>query len=428
MLSRLQQELDKSQRNLAALEAEVRAKESVISLKEEQITIAHKLLSEAHDRIGKQKVEISKLNEDKRKLELEKVVSSQFENWTTTASDAEKKQLLNEGCQLRLKETLLDLDLYPIQDIYFNLDETEFQNKQISDEKMKSIMDIFFSQGIVAIKNVVPLETIIELNKTATSVFYDLLEWYNMRFAEGRGHTYNEMAKRSEGRFDINYGFDNPMWKELDDHPIIHQVIRNLLSGNLDRTKLQWSGIVMCQKGCDTQRWHVDGDDVFLDRSGNRIPGMPPHVINVFIPMIDIRSDTGPTTFFRGSQRDPWAFPKKPEEEKMRRAITIEAERGSVIFFDYRTLHRGEQNIGEFDRPMKYYTYSMSWFQDAINFPTTNSLFQDIPTTQTQIEDIPTNQTQDIPTNQSEDIPTSQTQDIPTNETQDTQINISSTN
>ena len=44
-------------------------------------------------------------------------------------------------------------------------------------------------------------------------------------------------------------------------------------------------------------------------------------------------------------------------------------QKGDIIVFDYRVVHRGRANVGDVTRPVLYLTHSRSWFRDAQNFP-----------------------------------------------------------
>ena len=44
-------------------------------------------------------------------------------------------------------------------------------------------------------------------------------------------------------------------------------------------------------------------------------------------------------------------------------------DRGDIIVFDYRVVHRGMANAASAARPVLYSTFSRPWFRDALNFP-----------------------------------------------------------
>ena len=42
--------------------------------------------------------------------------------------------------------------------------------------------------------------------------------------------------------------------------------------------------------------------------------------------------------------------------------------KGSVLLFDYRVLHRGKANISNEKRPILVFTFAKPWFRDVLNF------------------------------------------------------------
>ena len=112
-------------------------------------------------------------------------------------------------------------------------------------------------------------------------------------------------------------------------------------------------------------------------------PLLPPHCVNVFVPLVDITAHNGGTEFCLGSHKltvdggadvmwqdsghkDAIGFDGTPV------APTFCA--GSVLLFDYRVLHRGlaHEGLPNERRPVLYFTYARRWFFDTENFPQRN--------------------------------------------------------
>ena len=85
----------------------------------------------------------------------------------------------------------------------------------------------------------------------------------------------------------------------------------------------------------------------------------PVHAINVFVPLVDLTMDKGPTEFIPGSHVD---F----DIDNPSRITTCKA--GSAVLFDYRTKHRGLGNRSGEDRPLLYLTYARPFWVDVYNF------------------------------------------------------------
>lgn len=88
------------------------------------------------------------------------------------------------------------------------------------------------------------------------------------------------------------------------------------------------TGVMLSLPGSGTQPWHSDGDHVI------KTSHMPPHCLNVFVPLVTITRENGgtemvPETHMLGGYH------------KDNKSITIQAKSGSCILFDYRLRHRG---------------------------------------------------------------------------------------
>jgi len=103
----------------------------------------------------------------------------------------------------------------------------------------------------------------------------------------------------------------------------------------------------------EAQAWHMDGahmdDEVQL----------PCHILTVFVPLVDLSAENGATEFSLGTHLH--------DCEDLGERV-IECSAGSAIIFDYRVLHRGTANRTTADRPILYFTYARSGFDDPVNY------------------------------------------------------------
>ena len=127
----------------------------------------------------------------------------------------------------------------------------------------------------------------------------------------------------------------------------------------------------LCHAGCilalpesASQKWHSDGDHLDDDLQ------LPPHALNVFLPLVDVTLKNGATEFAPGTHYD-WrtAATKRP--------LVVEAKAGDAILFDWRLKHRGLANKTREPRPLVYLTYALPWFVDRYNFSSTR--YADLP-------------------------------------------------
>ena len=112
--------------------------------------------------------------------------------------------------------------------------------------------------------------------------------------------------------------------------------------------------------GAEKQNYHQDG--THLSAQYQR----PCHAINVFVPLVDLLIESGPTEFCLGSH----ILGHENFDEKFVEIPTVQA--GTPVIFDYRLGHRGLANSSPTCRPIVYCTYAAvadgKEFRDSINF------------------------------------------------------------
>ena len=118
----------------------------------------------------------------------------------------------------------------------------------------------------------------------------------------------------------------------------------------------------MALPGAAGQPWHSDGDHVHDEFH------LPPHALNVFLPLVDCGVRNGATEFAPRTHLD-WRADARP--------VVVEAAAGDAIVFDWRLKHRGLPHRGAEPRPLVYLTYAAPWFVDDYNF--SRDRFADLP-------------------------------------------------
>ena len=111
-------------------------------------------------------------------------------------------------------------------------------------------------------------------------------------------------------------------------------------------------GYVHALPGAHTQQWHPD--------IANQ-----PGLLNVFVPLVDLSHNNGPTEVALGTHVDPATAMRVLRNDGSRQASTpcgVVAHpllcAGSLLLFDWRTWHRGSENQSDTDRPVAYVTYA----------------------------------------------------------------------
>lgn len=130
---------------------------------------------------------------------------------------------------------------------------------------------------------------------------------------------------------------------------------------------------------CDApQHWHRDVPLLFEDDEQFHLKGVhardggvqtPPYLLNVFVPLVDLAAENGPTEFVLGSHTwgDRWSEfeldPAEPGEE-----LLATVPRGTIVIADYRTVHRGTVNRSGAPRPVAMIIAGRQWAFDTLNY------------------------------------------------------------
>ena len=187
---------------------------------------------------------------------------------------------------------------------------------------------------------------------------------------------YKEIVQRMKGRYDLFIEKETPTFRDLislDTAPWGALINRLLFD-----SRMMSAGVLMTLPGAASHPWHNDGPALF---NGPNAPVLPPHCINVFIPLVDQRIENGGTELRLGThkrtgprKRVVWSMSiTGTQVEELPFSLICPA--GSVLLFDYRLQHRANPHTGTNRRAVLYYTYALRWFIDHLNLPE-NSLYR----------------------------------------------------
>ena len=256
------------------------------------------------------------------------------------------------------------------------------------------VADTFNKDGFVVLRNLLQKEFVSELKAAASSNFdacLDLIAARKLEFGMHASKGFREIVQRNKGRYEMPYGMhDTPAFQQTDllANPRLSAVLDSIFGGR-GGGGTDWGGvpaaasqapeqsgstwhllgrsIVMSLPGAQEQQWHVDGAHV--DVATHR----PVHVLNVFLPLVDITPANGPTELRPGSHflsRDLTRLTLLAKVKKtLRPCVSPCPSAGDALIFDYRTVHRGRANLSATPRPVLVLTFSKTWFKDLYNFP-----------------------------------------------------------
>jgi hypothetical protein len=162
---------------------------------------------------------------------------------------------------------------------------------------------------------------------------------------------------RNTGRTEFNFApSERPFGKAdgglLADARLV-AMLKRLLGA---KVRVETVGSVLALPGAPAQRWHQDVPHLFATGAQ-----LPVHFVAVFVPLVPISRENGPTEFCVGSHvRAAAALP--------RRELALECPLGSLVLFDGRVLHRGGANLSAAaEREVLFLNVCRHWFRDMSN-------------------------------------------------------------
>ncbi|EKD75866.1 MAG: hypothetical protein ACD_44C00001G0007 [uncultured bacterium] len=182
--------------------------------------------------------------------------------------------------------------------------------------------------------------------------------------------TYSDIAERQLNRLDYRCGFTAEIFKEVGE-PII-QLVKEI-SPMID-FRHYW-GAIPSLGGSGPTDLHRDVYPFLNTSEGNNLDSLeidlPPYYLTVFIPLVEITKENGPTEFIKGSHQ------KKIVDEAQAEIHAPLLSPGDIIIFDGRTLHRGTPNTTKHEKLIAYITFVANWYHDQ-TFEINNYLFPEL--------------------------------------------------
>lgn len=253
------------------------------------------------------------------------------------------------------------------------------------------IQDRFSSEGYWWEKQVLP-DCIIEQWKQFTAVvvecmFVELHKKHiisegtattsdtnnNYPMKVGIKHGFREIVMRSPGRFEIALKESSKLL-QMNHMPSLQMLQRCLPFVPALLNATSWEHVQICHislvlsmPGSNEQSWHADGGHVDLQKHQSC------HCLNVFIPLIGLTQEMGPTELRPGTHYHTRNLVPMMLAAKARKTLQLPVspllQQGDVLVFDYRILHRGLANASQQNRPILVLTVAQTWFKDVLNFP-----------------------------------------------------------
>jgi hypothetical protein len=186
----------------------------------------------------------------------------------------------------------------------------------------------------------------------------------------GRDAGYAELVQRSPGRYDMACAWEPPFSDPIiADHDGLMPAVRAILGEDCE---VMLQGAVIALPHAPEQLWHIDGPHLFPEHPHH----VPAHCLNVFIPLVDLTEENGPTQICPGShfltRSTTRTFKASADNltaiQYTDPPVNLTAAAGSIFLFDYRLLHRGLANRSSHPRPLLYLVMARPWYRDR-TFP-----------------------------------------------------------
>jgi ectoine hydroxylase-related dioxygenase (phytanoyl-CoA dioxygenase family) len=138
------------------------------------------------------------------------------------------------------------------------------------------------------------------------------------------------------------------LWsRDDDDSSNIDDKVVNSSNTRSSCSYVAAAGFLINEPGSKAQNWHKDGPD--------------PGFINCFVPLIDLTEELGPTAFSLDIHdgKDDNIGHENDENDNRKNVLVPMLNKGNILLFDYRTLHRGQGNTSNDDitRTLAYAVY-----------------------------------------------------------------------
>lgn len=351
-----------------------------------------------------------------------------------------RRQKLTEATRRLVDTITVDVSSYQDEETHSSSEEVE--DSEVEQGVARLLVgrcgSLFRKQGVIILKSLLPDDTLLkDLQSTAETVQSKVCQRLDAKLgresylppsritsAEGTqaeskdkdkdsSFRFQEVASRCLGRLDIRHGMDQPPFSNL--HPsgdsnydnsfskTMWPLVKDLLG---DDAQLVYMGLISSFPNSQDQPWHQvrkqdlsilltliirlhscsdtstvaqDGTALFPDASPDLMDKLPPYALNVFVPLLDITEDLGPTELWLAShctddarqtflkEQSGLAYEKLMEKKNI---IGPLLKAGDALIYDYRICHRGTSNLSKAVRPMLYLMYARPWFKEHLNFGT----------------------------------------------------------
>lgn len=260
----------------------------------------------------------------------------------------------------------------------------------------------FDRNGFIVVEDLINRQLVDDLYVQVVDAIQKLflhIENHQLSFGIGVKNGFKEVVQRQALRYEVKLtelipllssstsGSELPnLLSQIEQNSDLTNIVQQLFSSPEDSDyQIIHQSCVISYPGTEEQSWHSDGPHVSVTEY------LPCHVFNVFIPLIDLSEELGPTEIRPESHHYTNNLTKGMLLAKLKKQIKTPVKpivkKGSILIvrttsslsfvpfecfhlqFDYRVLHKGCANKSNEVRPILVFTFAKSWYKDNLNFP-----------------------------------------------------------
>lgn len=264
-------------------------------------------------------------------------------------------------------------------DKYIKYNKKEVEKQGLSQESWASLTmkeyGIFFQSEFLDENTVeeIRVEIMSEIQETE-----DLIRMHHPHINIGKDFiSFREIASRGNERFDLLLSSSSKI-REIINTQVVERILpmAKIILGETSVGLDFDLSVVYSKPGAPDQGWHADGEhqkgaaDIGWNINGWKTHLAEPYALCLFIPLIDLDDETGFTQFWPGSHQSRGLLGFGPVAKLTESTWDAKAKAGSLICYDYRTMHRGMKNCSTMLRPVVQILIKKKWYEETRNYGT----------------------------------------------------------
>ena len=175
---------------------------------------------------------------------------------------------------------------------------SDFEASSCTADSSSAAVQKFHEDGFCVLPQCFDVNLVQKAHTKAEAYFDEVLGYiaeHQLEFGIGIKHGFKEIVQRHPLRYEMPYKMDDTFFDFVLQHQQLMSTVKTILQS--EEVVIANRSCVMSLSGAECQAWHSDGPHVSVTEY------LTCHVLNVFVPLVPITVDNGPTEFRPGSQK-----------------------------------------------------------------------------------------------------------------------------